>query len=137
MNIFSWLYESKEARQKRIEAKRLAEEAEIEEIKAKRLNAAERDDENVLMKCEECGNRCLAQGRPVEASTVLMITQAQAMSLSRFCAKCNIAVCGKCTGVSVNPDPYIMTSYPCPRCRGNTIWTAACHLRGTRTQLLD
>ena len=141
MSLFKWLSETMEAQKKRIQAKHLAAEAEAKRAaadnRAKRLDEAERTEKNVFINCQECGSRCLVQAHPVAPGTSLMITQAQAMSLSRYCEKCNIAICGACTGVSAQAEPYIVTSYPCPRCGGNTIWTAVCHLRRTEAGLVQ
>lgn len=101
-----------------------------------KLDNAERNNSPVEVICEQCGRECKALGRPLGERVIMVLTPDIAIIASRYCDKCNIVVCGRCTGVSPFDTGLRLSGRPCPRCSGETTYAAASHLRKTQTRIL-
>ncbi|MDP8255055.1 MAG: hypothetical protein P9M14_04845 [Candidatus Alcyoniella australis] len=101
-----------------------------------KLDSADRNNSPVEIICEQCGRECKALGRPLGEGTVMVFTPDVAIIASRYCEKCNIVVCGGCTGVSRFDTGMRLSGRPCPQCGGETTYAAASHLRKTKTKLI-
>jgi hypothetical protein len=64
----------------------------------------------------------------------MVLTPDLAVIAARFCAKCAIAVCGGCAGISLS-DRGVASRRSCPRCDGETRFADASDLQSTQTRL--
>jgi len=99
------------------------------------LGDAERNNNPVDILCEQCGRRCKALGRPVASGTVMVMTPDIAIIASRYCDRCKLVVCGGCVGVAGHETGLRLAGRACPRCKEETTYAAATHLRQTHTKL--
>ena len=98
------------------------------------LKDAERENRLVNVVCEHCGRSCKAFGQPLKQGEIM--SRIGPFQAARYCPQCNIVVCGGCTGVGrFDVVLWVSDTRPCPRCKGNTIYAAAPHLRRTRTTI--
>jgi len=99
-----------------------------------KLDEAERNNLPVDIQCDQCNRKCQVMAHPIAENVVMVLTRDVADIASKYCDKCNIIVCGKCT-VSRYDSVMNLVSGLCPICNGNTIFAAIPHLRKTHTSL--
>ena len=99
-----------------------------------KLDEAERNNLPVDINCDLCNKKCQAMAHPIGENIVMVLTQDVADIASKYCDKCNMIVCGKCT-VSRYDSNMNLKSGLCPICKGETVYAAISHLRKTHTSL--
>ncbi|MHB8136148.1 MAG: hypothetical protein ACYDH1_18220 [Anaerolineaceae bacterium] len=99
-----------------------------------KLDEAERNNVPVDIQCDHCNQKCQAMAHPLEGNVVMVLTKDVADIASRYCDKCNMIVCGRCT-VSRYGNNMNLRGGLCPICNGETIYAAIPHLRKTHTSL--
>ena len=97
------------------------------------LDDAERVGSQFKVECQRCGRACDARGRPLLGSTVMVMTPETAGALARYCVKCNMVVCGKCTGAD---EGGLRLFAACPVCNDATDYAAASHIRRTQARVI-
>jgi len=98
------------------------------------LAEAERNNLPVNINCDHCNQKCQVMAHPLESNVVMVLTKDVADIAARYCDKCNMIVCGKCT-VSRYDSKMNLGAGLCPICKGETIYAAIPHLRKTHTSL--
>ena len=88
------------------------------------------------MICQKCSSECNALGRPLSRDVVPVSTLAAARAAARYCNKCNIVVCGACSGVPYSLAGNRPFAATCPRCNGYVDYATAYHVRETKTRIV-
>ncbi|MEE8168473.1 MAG: HEAT repeat domain-containing protein [Candidatus Hydrothermarchaeales archaeon] len=102
--------------------------------KFEKLENAEHTNSSFAVECKKCGRACMALGRPLGSDTIPIWTPDIARRAARYCPKCNIVVCGACSGVPSSLTYTATSVMTCPRCGGFVELAAACHVRKTKAR---